>query len=313
MEFRHISVMPDEVLQYLAPKPGETFVDCTMGGAGHSRSILEKILPGGTLIGVDQDITAVTNAQKLLAARKENVRIVHDNYVNLPAILEDLEITGVDGILLDLGLSFHQIEDSGRGFSFRKSEPLDMRMDVSRPQTAADMVGTMDARALAEIFFKFGEERFSRQVARAIVEEREKAPIVTSDRLAEIVDGAIPKRVSAKQKIHPATRVFQALRIAVNSELSVLHTFMEEVEGLLNPGGRVCVLSFHSLEDRIVKKRIKALSKGCTCPPDFPMCVCGKKPLVKPLTPKTVRPTEREIEQNPMARSTKLRAFEKLP
>lgn len=312
MEFKHISVMPNEVLQYLSPKPGETFVDCTLGGGGHTRSILDRILPGGLLVATDQDLDAIENAEKILAPYGDAVKVVHANYETVPEVLADLGIAGVDGILLDLGLSFHQIEGSGRGFSFRKNEPLDMRMNPLADTNAADIVNGWDEKELVRIFFTYGEERFSRRIAGRIVAERESARIETADRLAEIVKAAVPAKAAAKQKIHPATRVFQALRIAVNRELEVLHSFMEQAADLLNPGGRLCVLSFHSLEDRIVKRRIRELSKGCTCPPDFPMCACGRKPQVKPLSRKVVRPTEAEIAVNPMARSTRLRAFEKL-
>ncbi len=310
--FNHISAMPEEVMHYLAPKPGKIYVDGTLGGAGHSEAILERIMPGGTLIAIDQDIDAINNAKVKLEKYKEGLHLVHKNFDELPSILEDLNIAGVDGILIDIGLSQHQLESSGRGFSFKKDEPLDMRMDIRAEQTAEHLVNTLDERSLVDIFFRFGEEKFSRQVARKIIQAREVATISTSKRLAEIVTDAIPKKAAAKQKIHPATRVFQALRIAVNKELERLQFFLDSFSDLLNPQGRLCVLSFHSLEDRLVKRRIKALETECICPPDFPICVCKTEKQVKSLSRKVVRPGEEEVRLNPMARSTKLRACEKL-
>ncbi len=308
----HISAMPEEVLKYLAPKPGKIFVDGTLGGAGHSLAILERIMPGGTLIGIDQDIDAINNAKLKLEKYKDNTHLIHRNFDELPEILEELNIKSVDGILIDIGLSQHQLENSGRGFSFQKDEPLDMRMDIRADKTAEYIVNTLDEKSLTNIFFRFGEEKFSRQVARKIIKAREELPITTSRRLAEIVKDAIPAKAAAKQRIHPATRVFQALRIAVNNELERLQTFLDSFSDLLNPEGRLCVLSFHSLEDKLVKRKIKALELECVCPPDFPICVCKTVKQVKSLSRKVVRPGEDEVKANPMARSTKLRACEKL-
>lgn len=312
MDFRHISAMPGEVIEYLSPEPGKIYVDGTLGGGGHSRAILERILPGGRLVAIDQDIDAITNAGITLSQYKESIELVHRNFDELPLILRELNIPKVDGILIDIGLSQHQLEMSGRGFSFRKDEPLDMRMDIRAEETAGDLVNSLSEKSLADIFFRFGEERFSRQIAREIVRRRSVGAIETSRQLAEIITDTIPKKVAAKQKIHPATRVFQALRIAVNKELDRLQTFLDSFADLLNPQGRLCVLSFHSLEDRLVKKKIKELSITCVCPPDFPVCNCGRVPEVKPLTRKVVRPGDKEVEENPMARSTRLRACEKL-
>ncbi len=310
--FNHISAMPEEVLHYLAPEPGKTYVDGTLGGAGHSLAILERIMPGGTLIAIDQDIDAINNAKTKLSEYKNNLHLIHRNFDELPEILEELNITGVDGILIDIGLSQHQLENSGRGFSFQKDEPLDMRMDIRADKTAEHFVNTLDEKNLADIFFRFGEEKFSRQVARKIIQTRNRRPISTSRQLADIVTEAIPAKAAAKQKIHPATRVFQALRIAVNKELERLQTFLNSFSDLLNPEGRLCVLSFHSLEDRLVKRKIKELETECVCPPDFPICVCKTVKQVKALSRKVVRPGEEEVSANPMARSTKLRACEKL-
>lgn len=312
MQFNHTPAMLDEVLHYLAPKPGGVYVDGTLGGAGHSSAIIEKISPDGILIGVDQDIDAIRNAEVKLAHYKANIRLAHDNFAALPEILMELGIPAVDGILIDIGLSQHQLEGSGRGFSFQKDEPLDMRMDIRAEQNAADLVNTMKEKDLVDMFFKLGEEKFSRRIAKNIILARQTEAITTSRRLAEIVRDAVPAKAAATQKIHPATRVFQALRIAVNKELERLQTFLDNVPDLLNPGGRLCVLSFHSLEDRIVKKKIRELETECVCPPDFPVCVCNTKKSVRALSRKVIRPSEDEVKRNPMARSTRLRACEKL-
>jgi 16S rRNA (cytosine1402-N4)-methyltransferase len=223
-----------------------------------------------------------------------------------------LRIAAVDGILLDLGISLHQLESSGRGFSFNKEEPLDMRMNIEASTKAEDLINSMEEKSLRNIFQEYGEERWAGQIARKIVKQRQRKAIRSSAELAQIICDAVPKKASFNQKIHPATRVFMALRIAVNRELERLDLFMENVADLLNPKGRLCVLSFHSLEDRIVKHRIKALEKTCVCPPDFPKCVCTQKKIARSLTKKVVRPTEDEIAINPMARSAKLRAAEKI-
>jgi 16S rRNA (cytosine1402-N4)-methyltransferase len=312
MEYRHIPAMPNEVVYYLNCRPGKIFVDGTIGGCGHAGKICEKIRPDGLLIGIDQDMDAITNAEKILGSYASNIRLFHGNFIHLPDFLSQLKIAAVDGILLDLGLSLHQIENSGRGFSFRKDEPLDMRMDKQSGKTAASLINNLAREDLRKLFKDYGEERWAKQIAHKIVKVREQKKIRSSKQLAQIVIAAIPRHGLSKQKIHPATRVFMALRIAVNQELDRLQIFMEQAAGFLNPGGRLCVLSFHSLEDRIVKQQLKALEKGCSCPPQLPMCVCGQKPQVSILTKKVVRPTTEEIITNPMARSTRLRAAEKL-
>ncbi|VFQ42441.1 ribosomal rna small subunit methyltransferase h [Desulfoluna butyratoxydans] len=296
----------------LDPKQGGTFVDGTLGGGGHSALIIDRIMPGGRFIGIDQDMDAIQNARKRFSDHGESVTLVHDNFANIAAILKDLGVSGVDGILVDIGLSQHQLEGSGRGFSFMRDEPLDMRMDARGDTTAEDLVNTLPEKELADIIFKYGEERFSRGIARAIVKKRQASPITTTAELADIIRYAMPAKAVAKQKIHPATRSFQAIRIAVNRELDRLERFMDDFLGLLNPGGRLCVLSFHSLEDRIVKQKMKELATGCTCPKQFPICTCGNEPKVKLLTRKAVRPADDEVAENPMARSTRLRACEKL-
>ena len=312
MPFKHIPVMLPQVLHYLNCKQGKIYVDCTLGGSGHARAICEKIVPDGVLIGIDQDIDAIQNATKVLKQFDLSIHLFHENFVHLPELLRQLSIGAVDGILLDLGISLHQLESSGRGFSFNKEEPLDMRMNIEASTKAEDLINSMEEKSLRNIFQEYGEERWAGQIARKIVKQRQRKAIRSSAELAQIICDAVPKKASFNQKIHPATRVFMALRIAVNRELERLDLFMENVADLLNPKGRLCVLSFHSLEDRIVKHRIKALEKTCVCPPDFPKCVCTQKKIVRSLTKKVVRPTKDEIEINPMARSSKLRAFEKI-
>lgn len=312
MPYHHVPAMLAEVVELLEPAPGDLFVDGTLGGAGHAGAILEKITPGGILIGVDQDPEALLNAKTVLAPYDGSYRLFHDNFSNLPAILSQLAIPAVDGILLDLGIACHHLTTSGRGFSFQQDEPLDMRMNPATGNTAADLVNSADEKTLTRLFREYGEERFARAVARRIVAERHSARIDSSAQLARIVVAAIPRKHAAAQKIHPATRVFMALRIAVNRELEALETFLAAAAGLLAPGGRLCILAFHSLEDRIVKHRFRELAQPCVCPPDLPRCVCGRTPVARVVTRRVRRPGEAEIAQNPMARSTRLRVLEKL-
>jgi 16S rRNA (cytosine1402-N4)-methyltransferase len=312
MGYRHIPVMVDEVLSYLNCGSGKVFADCTLGGTGHARAILEQIAPDGLLIGIDQDRDAIDNAFQSLGDYTPHIRLYHDSFVNLPSILSRIGITSIDGVLADLGLSLYQIESSGRGFSFRRDEPLDMRMNMDSRTTAEDIVNSETESRLEKIFRDYGEERWAGKIARNIASARSKRSIRSSKELADIVCRAIPQRTALQRKIHPATKVFMALRIAVNRELEILDEFIINAVNALKPGGRLCILSFHSLEDRIVKHRFKALEKGCTCPPDFPMCVCGKQKQVRVLTRSVVRPTPQEVSANPMARSTRLRALEKI-
>ncbi len=312
MGFEHTSVMPEQVHEYQNLKPGNTCVDCTLGGSGHALSTVRAIQPGGILIGIDQDMDAIANAKKILHPFKDNVRLYHNNFSDLPGILNDAGIDGVNSILLDLGFSLNQLTQSKRGFSFQKDDPLDMRMDVRNPLTAEDVVNTYTEKQLADIFFKYGEERFSRRIASSIVKKRAEAPITTSGALATIVAGAVPAKSAAKQKIHPATRVFQALRIAVNKELEVLDDFMSAVPSMLVKGGRICVISFHSLEDRIVKQRLRSFENGCTCPKELPHCVCGFVQSMKSITRKPLVADGKETAANPMARSAKLRVAQRV-
>lgn len=308
----HVTAMLDEAVSMLACRPGKIIVDGTLGGCGHARRICEQITPGGVLIGIDQDQDAIAHARRHLPETDCRTHIVHGNFVDLPLFLAPLDVDAVDGILIDIGLSLHQIEASGRGFSFRRNEPLDMRMDVRSDVTAADLVADLSERQLSDLFRRFGEERWARRIARHLVDQRKRQPVTTSAQLAQLVVDALPAAAARTQKIHPATRVFMALRIAVNRELDVLDGFLTTAINLLKPGGRLCVLSFHSLEDRIVKQRFRELADPCTCPPSFPQCACGRKAKVRLLTRKVQRPGNAEIRQNPMARSTRLRAVEKL-
>jgi len=303
--------MPDEVARYLNCRPGQCVVDCTLGGAGHAVDICRKIQPGGTFIGIDQDTAAIRNAEQKLPTQGIHRHLVHANFSSLPDILREVGISGVDAILMDLGLSLHHIEGSGRGFSFHKNEPLDMRMNPNTRVTARDIINTHSEKALKKLFLTLGEERLAGPIARKIAAARVKNPIDRADQLAKIITAAVPA-AKVSRRIHPATRVFMALRIAVNRELDHLETFMSAVPDMLNPGGRICILSFHSLEDRIVKQQLRAHADPCTCPPKLPVCTCGKIPLLRLLTRKVVRPSAAEVEQNPMARSTRLRAAERL-
>jgi 16S rRNA (cytosine1402-N4)-methyltransferase len=312
MGFRHVPVMVEEVITYLNCGPGKIFVDCTLGGAGHARAILEHSGPDGLLIGIDQDWDAIDNARHALSDYASRIRLYHDNFINLTSILSRIGINAIDGAVADLGLSLNQIESSGRGFSFRRDEPLDMRMNMDSTITAEDIVNSETETRLEKIFRDYGEERWAGKIARNIASARSKRSIRTSKELADIVVKTIPQRAALSRKIHPATKVFMALRIAVNRELEILDEFIVNAVDALKPGGRLCILSFHSLEDRIVKHRFRALEKGCSCPPDFPKCVCGKEKQVRVLTRSVVKPTSREISVNPMARSTRLRAVEKI-
>lgn len=311
MSAYHITAMRDEAVALLDCRPGKIIVDGTLGGCGHARRIWELIAPQGVLVGIDQDKDAIDHARQVLPIDDSQIYIVHGNFLDLPLYLSRLGIAGVDGILIDIGLSLHQLEASGRGFSFNRNEPLDMRMDVRTGTTAADLVATMSERELAQTFSRLGEERWAVRIARHIVKHRKTRPVLTSGQLARLVTEAVPASARA-QRIHPATRVFMALRIAVNRELAVLEQFLDVAVGQLKSGGRLCVLAFHSLEDRIVKQRFRAMADPCTCPPSFPYCTCGRQASVRLLTRRVIQPSEKEIGDNPMARSTRLRAVEKL-
>ena len=310
--FKHVSVMAEEVMQYLQPHSGGVYLDGTLGGAGHARLILEASSPDGVLIGMDRDAEALAAAQRELASFGERVVLRQGNFSDMCMQLDQLEIAAVDGILLDLGVSSHQIDSPERGFSFREDGPLDMRMNPKEGVSAAAVVAETEADELKRIFRDYGEERWAGKIARAIVTDREKTPFVTTLQLADLISRVVPAG-RGPQRIHPATRVFQALRIHVNGELDSLRTALDTAWLRLKTGGRLVVISFHSLEDRMVKQAFRALATGCVCPPRLAVCACGEQPSVRVLTRKAVRATETETENNPRARSAVLRAMEKLP
>lgn len=304
---RHLPVLLAETLAALEPERGGLFVDCTLGMGGHAEAMLDAS-DAVRVVGIDRDAEALELAARRLAKFGDRFRPAHANYREIASVLGGEPAAGV---LADLGVSSYQLDEADRGFSFSREAALDMRMDRSRGETAADLVNALPEGELADLIYEYGEERASRRIARAIVRERERAPIETTTRLAEIVARAsgIPRH---KQRIHPATRTFQALRIAVNEELEGLDRFLDDAVASLAPGGRVAVITFHSLEDRIVKRTFNALSGQCSCPPGFPVCACGAKRIVRTLTRKPVVATEREVEANPRARSAKLRAAERV-
>ncbi|GMR04770.1 MAG: 16S rRNA (cytosine(1402)-N(4))-methyltransferase RsmH [Thermodesulfobacteriota bacterium] len=311
MEFTHRPVMVREVIRFLNCRSHGIYVDGTVGGGGHALEILKATSPGGVLVGLDRDEEALAAAEKTLKPYGKRVFLVRENFGALKEVLTDLGFAQVDGILLDLGVSSHQLEEPGRGFSFRFDGRLDMRMDTTQELTARDLVNNLEAKDLAAILWKYGEERFSMRIARSIVEARKKKPVETTAELAEIAAAAVPKKFHPR-RIHPATKTFQALRIAVNDELGNLERGLKGGMEVLSPGGRFVVISYHSLEDRLVKDAFRRAAAGCVCPPRIPMCVCGKTPSARIVTKKAVPPGAAEIEENPRARSAKLRAVEKL-
>ena len=309
-DFHHVSVLPEETLAALCIRPDGIYVDCTLGGAGHAGRIAAQLSPKGQLIGIDQDELAIAAAQERLAAVKCGVTLVRDNFRNLRAILEREGISSVDGILFDLGISSPQIDTAERGFSYMQDAPLDMRMDRRVARSARTVVNEYTAEALTEIFYTYGEERWAKRIAAFIVEERAQHPIETTGELVAVIDRAVPKAVRA-QGGHPAKRVFQAIRIEVNEELTILADAMKDAVNMLGTGGRLAVITFHSLEDRIVKKTLKQLAQGCICPPRTPVCICGHTPKVR-LIGKARAASASECAANPRAKSAKLRAAEKL-
>ena len=309
-EFTHRPVLLDECIEALNIRPGGIYVDGTLGRAGHSREIAKR-LTTGRLICVDRDDAALEAARDRLADWMDKVTLVHSNFDHIDTILNDLDLSGVDGMLFDLGVSSPQLDDGSRGFSYMADAPLDRRMDRSEGLTAADVVNTWSQEELRRILFQYGEERCASQIAAAIVRRRGDKPIETTLELVEVIKSAMPAK-ALREKQHPAKRSFQAIRIAVNDELASVDRMIRGAVPRLNKGGRLAVITFHSLEDRIVKTGMAEFAKGCTCPPDFPVCVCGKTPDVKLVNKKPILPTEREVEENPRARSAKLRVAEKL-
>ncbi|MBR3979496.1 MAG: 16S rRNA (cytosine(1402)-N(4))-methyltransferase RsmH [Oscillospiraceae bacterium] len=309
-EFHHVSVLLQECLDGLDIKPDGIYVDGTLGGAGHSCQIAAR-LTTGRLIGIDRDPVALEAAGERLKPYGDKVTLVHSNFCEIKQVLQELDIPGVDGILLDLGVSSPQLDDSARGFSYMADAPLDMRMNSQDNLNAEIVVNTWPQEELKMILYTYGEERYAPQIAAAICRRREEKPIKTTLELVDIIRSAMPP-AALREKQHPAKRSFQAIRIAVNDELGSVEKVMEDAIPLLNKGGRLAVITFHSLEDRIVKTAMASASKGCTCPPSFPVCVCGKKPQVRLVSRKPIVATEEELEVNPRSRSAKLRVCEKI-
>ena len=311
MTFQHIPVMLNEVLSYLQPERGGVFVDGTLGGGGHSEAILQHLPAGSRLFGIDRDPEALEAASSRLSGFQQQFTPIHGNFFDMPALLRPFDILHADGILLDFGVSSHQLDTPYRGFSYREDAPLDMRMDQTASFTARDLVNGYSYEQLCRVLWDYGEERYAPRIADRIVRERAVRPIETTVQLMDIVCAAMPKKSRAEQQ-HPARRTFQAIRIEVNGELDGLSDAVERAHDLLNPKGRLVILTFHSLEDRIVKLAFRRFERPCTCPPKAPVCVCGKKPTAVILTKKPVTPGEEELKNNPRASSSKLRAIEKL-
>ncbi|EKU71992.1 16S rRNA (cytosine(1402)-N(4))-methyltransferase RsmH [Selenomonas sp. F0473] len=310
MDFHHVSVLPEETIEALSIVPDGVYVDCTLGGAGHAARIAAQLSPKGRLIGIDRDETAIAAAEERLASAACRVSLVRDNFRHLPEILAAEEITSADGVLFDLGVSSPQIDTPERGFSYMRDAPLDMRMDRRAARTAYAVVNTYSAARLTEIFYGYGEERWAKRIAAFIEEARRIRPIETTADLVAIVDRAVPKKVRAKGG-HPAKRIFQAIRIEVNEELTILEGALTAAVRALKPGGRLAVITFHSLEDRIVKRTMQKLARGCVCPPHTPVCICGHTPEIRIIGKARAAGAE-ECKENPRAKSAKLRTAEKI-
>lgn len=307
----HKTVLLEESITGLSPVEDGVYVDATMGLGGHTKSLYEACNCKSKIIGMDVDEDALKIARERLFEHKENIEFVNKNFINIDKSLEELGINQVDGIIADLGMSSFQLDHSGKGFSFNKQEPLDMRMDPSLQFTAYDLINEMDMNELVYILKTYGEEKFAKNISRAILKNRKNKPIQTSSELAALISNSIPRKFHPKRR-HPATKSFQALRIAINNELDNLKIFIEKSVSLLKPKGRLVIISFHSLEDRIVKKLFKKMDSPCICPPDLPMCSCGKKAELKIISKNPITPSEREIADNPRSRSSKMRIGEKL-
>lgn len=309
VEYTHKSVLLEECLEALHIRPDGIYVDGTLGRAGHSAEIVRR-LDRGRLIGIDRDAAAIEAAKERLAPWMDRVTLIHGNFADLDQELRENGISGADGMLFDLGVSSPQLDDASRGFSYMQDAPLDMRMDTSAPLTAHEVVNQWSYEELRRILYEYGEERYAPAIARAVVRTRETRAIETTLELVDVIKGAMPP-AALREKQHPAKRSFQAIRIAVNGELDALPPMLKAAVDFLNPGGRLAVITFHSLEDRIVKRAMQDMARGCTCPPEFPVCVCGKKPKIKLLTRKPIVSGPAELEDNPRARSAKLRVAEK--
>lgn len=310
MEFKHTSVLLDECIEGLNIKSDGIYVDGTLGGAGHSSEIVKRLKSPGHLVGIDQDEDAISHSTKRLEEYGDLVTLVRDNYVNTPSILKKLEIDGVDGILLDLGVSSYQLDNEERGFSYRFDTKLDMRMDQRSSLSAYEIVNEYSEMELFRVIRDYGEDKFAKNIAKHIVRNRTEKPIETTFELNEIIKAAIPAKMR-QEGGHPSKRTFQAIRIECNHELEVLKDSIEGLIDALNPGGRLCIITFHSLEDRIVKNAFRTAANPCVCPPSFPVCVCGKVSKGKVVTGKPILPSEEECENNPRSKSAKLRIFEK--
>lgn len=309
MEFKHISVLLNEVIESLNIKEDGIYVDCTLGGAGHSSEILKRLSNKGRLIGIDQDTNALEAAKEKLK-NYQNVTYVHDNFYNIDSILKELKIDKVDGILMDLGVSSYQLDTAERGFSYMKDAPLDMRMNREKGFSAYEVVNEYSASELFRIMRDYGEEKFAKRIADFIIRAREIKPIDTTLELVDIIKAAIPAKF--QKGGHPAKKTFQAIRIEVNSELAILDKAVGDSINNLNEKGRISIITFHSLEDRIIKNKFKDLENPCTCPKEFPICICGKNPIVKVITKKPIEPTDEEKEINSRSKSAKLRVAEKI-
>lgn len=310
MNFKHISVLLNESIEALNIKEDGIYVDCTLGGAGHSSEIVKRLSQRGRLIGIDQDTNALKAASDKLKDYK-NITYVHDNFSNIESILEDLNIPYVDGILMDLGVSSHQLDVAERGFSYMQNAPLDMRMNQDSHFSAYHVINEYEEEKLYKVIRNYGEEKFAKRIASFIVKNREEKPIETTFELVEIIKAAIPAK-ARREGPHPAKRTFQAIRIEVNQELEILENAIEDSIHHLNKGGRIAVITFHSLEDRIIKNKFREMQDPCICPKEFPMCACGRKPEVTVITRKAIEPSPEEVEENPRSRSAKLRAALKI-
>ena len=310
MDFKHVSVLLEETIDGLDIKPDGIYVDGTLGGGGHAYEVCKRLSNKGRFIGIDQDGEALEAARKRLSEFEDKTSLVRSNYCEIDTILKDLNVEKVDGIVLDLGVSSYQIDNLERGFSYKSDAPLDMRMDTRQSRTASSVVNEYSEMELFRVIRDYGEDKFAKNIAKHIVQERAKKPIETTGELTEIIRASIPMKVQVTGG-HPAKRTFQAIRIELNKELEVLQNNLDDMIDLLNPGGRICIITFHSLEDRIVKSNFKRNENPCTCPSDFPVCVCGKVSKGKVITRKPILPSEKELEENSRSKSAKLRVFER--
>lgn len=311
MEFNHVSVLLKETIDGLNIKPDGIYVDGTLGGGGHSLEIAKRLSKNGHLYGIDRDTDAIEAAGERLREYSDRFTAIHSNFYNAAEVLKNIGVQKIDGFILDLGVSSHQLDEADRGFSYMQDAPLDMRMDRDAPYTAWNVVNEKSEKELNDIIFKYGEEKWAKRIAQFIVAEREKKPIDTTYELVEVIKKAVPKG-ARRDGPHPAKRTFQAIRIEVNGELAILDKTVDDMTEMLSEGGRMCIITFHSLEDRIIKNAMKRHENPCTCPPEFPVCVCGKVPDGKVITRKPILPSDEELEVNPRSRSAKLRIMEKI-